>query len=127
MKTRTSAKTVTFRYPFALAGLDEVLPAGTFSVEIGEMLIEGVPYLGYRRLSTLLRPLARADHGQLARALIIDPDELEAALRRDQLTAEAPASGANPRQQDFDLRAIDRAEDEGMISERRQIAERFLS
>lgn len=116
MKTRTSEKTVTFRRPFALAGLGEVLPAGTFSVEMDEELIEGVPYLAYRRLSTLLRPHPQSGHGHLTRALAVDPDELDAALARDRVTAEAPASAMKPRQDEIDRRAVERAEDEGMIA-----------
>src|SRR3546814_14625257 len=54
MKTRTSEKTVTFRKPFALAGLDEVLPAGIYSVETEEELVEGISYPAYRRTATVL-------------------------------------------------------------------------
>lgn len=114
MKTRSNETTVTFRKPFALAGLGEVLPAGTFSVEIDEELIEGVPYLAYRRLSTLLRP--QSGQGHPTRATSVDPDELEAALARDKVTAMAATSATPPRQEEIDRRAVDRAEDEGMIA-----------
>jgi len=83
MKTRTSDKTVTFRRPFMLAGLDELLPAGDYSVETEEELVEGISYAAFRRTSTLLLLHAEAGLPHLARALTIDPSELEAALERD--------------------------------------------
>lgn len=89
MKTRTSA-TITFRRPFALTGTDELLPAGAYSVETEDEFIEGVPYLAYRRLSTLIRPRPRplSDRAHLTGAMTVDPDELDAALARDERTAE---------------------------------------
>jgi len=83
MKTRTNEKTVTFRRPFMLAGLDELLPAGDYSVETEEELVEGISYAAFRRTSTLLLLHAEAGLPHLARALTIDPAELEAALERD--------------------------------------------
>lgn len=96
MKTRTSEKTVTFRGPFALAGLDEVLPAGDYSVETEEELIEGISYAAYRRTATVLRLHATAGPSHLTRALTVEPDELDAALARDAMSgAGAPAAGAD--------------------------------
>lgn len=83
MKTRTSEKTVTFGRPFMLAGLDELLPPGDYSVETEEELVEGISYAAFRRTSTLLLLHAEAGLPHLARALTIDPAELEAALQRD--------------------------------------------
>ena len=83
MRTRTSEKTVTFRRPFVLAGLDELLPAGDYSVETEEELVEGISYAAFRRISTVLLLHAEAGLPHLARALTIDPAELEAALERD--------------------------------------------
>lgn len=63
---------------------------------------------------TFTRPFVLAGLGEVLPA--IDPEELDAALARDQGTAEAPASAAAPPQEGIDLRAVDRAEDEGMIA-----------
>ena len=41
MTVRTSRKTVTFRQPFSLSGIDEVQPAGTYTVETDEELLAG--------------------------------------------------------------------------------------
>ena len=114
MRTRTSEKTVTFRRPFVLAELDEVLPAGDYSVETEEELVEGISYAAYRRTGTLLHLPARSGPSHLTRAMTIDPEELEAALARDQLATEPLASGPASHQEEIDLRAVDRAEDEGM-------------
>ncbi|MEO3431361.1 hypothetical protein AAFN88_21065 [Pelagibius sp. CAU 1746] len=116
MKTRTSEKTVTFRRPFVLAGLDEILPAGAYSVETEEELIEGLSYEAYRRTATVLHLPARSGPSHLTRAMTIDSEELDAALARDQVSAEVSASGSQPRQEETDLRAVDRAEDEGMTA-----------
>ncbi len=90
MNTRTSDRTVTFRAPFVLPGLDEVLPAGDYSVETEEELIDGISYAAYRRTSTVLRLQARSGPSLLTRAMIVDPEELGAALERDMTIAETP-------------------------------------
>ena len=46
MAMRTSQKSVTFRHPFSLSGMDEEQPAGTDTVETNEQLIEGLSSLG---------------------------------------------------------------------------------
>jgi hypothetical protein len=83
MTTRISEKTVTFRRPFVLADLDEVLPAGDYCVETEEELIGGLSYAAYRRISTVLRLQARSGLPHLTRAMTIDPEELDKALQRD--------------------------------------------
>jgi hypothetical protein len=96
--------------------LNEVLPAGDYSVETEEELVEGISYVAYRRTAIVLRLHAKSGPSHLTRALVIDPDELDAALAREQATAEAPAGATKPRQEEIDRRAVDRAEDEGMIA-----------
>jgi len=130
MTTRTSKKTVTFRRPFVLGGFDEVLPAGAYSVESDEELLEGLSFPAYRRILTVIHLHARSGHPGLTRALTIDPNELDAALERDQAPKDAPVGrdthqetlirATKPHQDDTDLQAMDRAEDEGMIVHRGQ-------
>ena len=112
MTIRTSKKTVTFRRPFVLGGLDEVLPAGTYSVETDEELLEGISFPAYRRVSTLIRLQAKSGNPHLTRALTIDPNELDAALERDRAPAaapvdrvahqETPTRATKPRQEEAD-------------------------
>lgn len=82
---RTSQKTVTFRRPFSLSGLDEMQPAGTYTVETNEELLEAMSFPAWRRTTTviLLRPQGGA--AGLGQDLEIDPAELEAVADADAL------------------------------------------
>ena len=125
MTTRTSKKTVTFRRPFVLGGFDEVVPAGAYSVETDEELLEGISFAAYRRILTVIHLHSRSGHPGLTRALTIDPNELDAALERDRAPKDAPVGrdarqeipirATQPHQEETDRQAMDRAEDEGMI------------
>jgi hypothetical protein len=87
MTTRTSSKTITFTRPFVLSGIDGVQPAGTFTVETDEELLQALSFPAYRRVATwILLPSSSggaASAAGLARVAKIDPAELEAALTRD--------------------------------------------
>jgi hypothetical protein len=125
MTIRTSQKTVTFRRPFVLGGFDEVLPAGAYSVETDEELLEGISFPAYRRILTLIHLHAKPGHPGLTQTLTIDPNELDAALKRDQAPAEIPVGRdasqktlkgtTESRREEADRQAIERGEDEGMI------------
>jgi hypothetical protein len=54
MTVRTSRKSVTFTQPFSLTGIDEVQPAGTYTVETDEELLPGLSFPAYRRVATLI-------------------------------------------------------------------------
>ena len=90
MTIRTSKKTVTFKRSFVLDGFDEILPAGAYSVETEEQLLEGVSFPAYRRTSTLIHLHARPAHPGQKRVLSIDPNELDAALKRDRAPEAVP-------------------------------------
>jgi len=125
MTIRTSEKTVTFTNPFVLGGFDEVLPAGVYSVETDEELLEGISFPAYRRILTVIHLHAEPNKPGLARTLTVDPNDLDAALQRDQAPAEVPSiqdvsrltlNGAtNSRRRKSDHEAIERGEDEGMV------------
>jgi hypothetical protein len=91
MTTRTRKKTVTFRRPFVLGGFDEQLPAGAYRVETDEELLEGISFAAYRRVLTLIHLHAKPGQQGLTQTLTIDPNELDAALERDQATSERSA------------------------------------
>lgn len=80
MTMRSSKKTVTFNKPFNLTGTDETLPAGAYCVETDEELLAGVSFPVYRRVATRMH--VHPTPG-VAQVLIIDPDELDAALKLD--------------------------------------------
>jgi hypothetical protein len=125
MTTRTSKMTVTFRRSFVLGESEEVLPAGTYEVETDEELLEGVSFPAYRRTLTVIHLHPKPGQPGITRTLTIDPNELDAALQRDQAHAEFPVGrdasqkklngAAYSRQEEADDQAIERAEDEGMI------------
>jgi hypothetical protein len=47
MTVRTTTKSVTFRRPFPLKGVDGLQPAGTYAVEIEEEAIPALSFLAY--------------------------------------------------------------------------------
>jgi len=124
MTVRTTKSNVTFLKPFVLGGFDELLPSGTYQVETDEELLENLSFQAYRRVRVLIHLPAKSGRPGFSRTLTIDPNELDAALKRDaasytgifeqssvrDLLCEAPTT----RKAEADCRAVDRAEDEGM-------------
>ncbi len=87
MTTRTRKNTVSFRRPFFLGGLDELLPAGDYVVETDEELIQGISFPAYRRILTVIHLREGSGNPNLTRAMTVDPNQLELALKRDQVPA----------------------------------------
>lgn len=96
MTIRTTSKTVTFRRPFVLGGTSDVQPAGTYDVETEEELLDTVALPAYRRTATMIELHARSGAAAITEMVVVDPDELEAALARD-AAAEAMASAHGDR------------------------------
>lgn len=84
MSTRTTKTTVTFTRPFSLSGFDGEQPAGSYSVETDEEMLDTVSLPAYRRMATMMQleasPIGRNGFLQVA---VVDPSELEAALAAD--------------------------------------------
>ena len=83
MTVRTSRKTVTFAQPFSLNGIDELQPAGTYTVETDEELLPGLSFPAYRRIATLIFLRSQGGGAILEEVVNIDPLELQAAQERD--------------------------------------------
>jgi hypothetical protein len=83
MTVRTSRKSVTFTQPFSLTGIDEVQPAGTYTVETDEELLPGLSFPAYRRVATLIFLRSRGGGPIVEEVANIDPLELQAAQERD--------------------------------------------
>jgi hypothetical protein len=83
MTTRTSRTAVTFRRPFSLSGVDEVQPAGTYTVETDEELLEGLSFPVWRRTATVILLGANAGNGGLTQVVGVEPVALEAAQASD--------------------------------------------
>lgn len=83
MTLRTRSETVTFARPFTLSGINGPQPPGTYAVETDEERIEGSSPPTYRRVSTMIRLAGRPGTGEQVQVVVVDPDELAAALARD--------------------------------------------
>ena len=97
MMTRTTRTTVTFSRPFSLKGFDGQQPAGSYSVETDEELLEGLSFPAYRRMATMMQLQSAAGLKERASGIlqvaIIDPDQLAAALAAD-VEQDADVAGA---------------------------------
>ena len=85
MTARTTESTVTFSRQFNLSHLDGPLPAGTYRLVVVDEEVPGLSFIAYRRAYTMLHvPAVSVDAGR-SQVFTVDKDELEAALRADQL------------------------------------------
>jgi hypothetical protein len=81
MQERVNRSSISFRYPFTLAGEERPQPAGIYEIETVEEPIPGLSFLAYRRISTTI---TLPGPGLLTRQLLeIHPADLAAALARD--------------------------------------------
>lgn len=80
MTSRTTAVTVAFAHPFKFRNMDEERPAGSYSVEIDEELLESLSFAAYRRTGAWIR-LPPGPGGSGAEQLVpIEPDEMDESL-----------------------------------------------
>jgi hypothetical protein len=87
---RTKHEQVVFRHPASIAGMDEPLEPGTYTVETIEEPIDGLSFVAYRRVSTTI-VLPSHEHGDACRQIVtIDPYALEAAKKKDVELANQP-------------------------------------
>ena len=83
MTLRTTSKVITFVHQFALLGLDHAQPSGVYTVQTDEEPIEGLSFLAYRRVATVIfLPLHPGQSGPF-QAICVAPEELEAAQACD--------------------------------------------
>ena len=81
--TRTKRRTLTFKRPFTLKGVDRQLPPGDYELVTDEELIEGLSFPVYRRVATWI--IAPAQSAATATEMIpIDPAEIAVAHESDQ-------------------------------------------
>ena len=91
MTMRTSSRTVTFVRPFTLSGIDGPQPPGTYTVETDEEQLDGSSPLVYQRVATMIRLPGRPGSSELVQVVTVDPDELAAALLRDDTAPAGPS------------------------------------
>ena len=79
MALRTRRETVTFAQPFRVPEVEGTQPAGAYTVETDEEAIEGLSFLAYRRVATVIfLPVPHGGAGSF-QAVPVDPRLLEAA------------------------------------------------
>jgi len=84
MTIRTTKRHVTFAQPWFLDDdQKEVFPQGAYEVETDEELIEGLSFAAYRRLVSVVRLPQSFGSAGISQALATRPDQLDAALARD--------------------------------------------
>jgi len=83
MSTRSIERALTFRRPFRLSAVDEVLPPGRYQVVTEQEPIEGLSFAAWQRVRTLLLLPANSLPGQAREIVPVDPNELEAAQAAD--------------------------------------------
>jgi hypothetical protein len=83
MTIRTTETWVTFQRPFAVNGFERTYPAGSYRVVTDEELIDGLSFLAYRRVSTMMFVPGPVPGGLSMEMMIINPADLEAAQFRD--------------------------------------------
>jgi len=83
MLTRTTTRYVHFDQPFSLAGVEGISPAGDYKLIEDEEPIEGLSWLAYRRVATLIE----ITRGSKTSFMSIDPSNLEDALEQDKASA----------------------------------------
>jgi hypothetical protein len=90
MSIRTNRTTVAFIRPFAVIGLDALQPAGTYTIETDEELIDGVSFPACRRMGTTIFLPAHPPRPGWAEVAQIDPREIEAATNELSVAGRPP-------------------------------------
>ena len=83
MTIRTVETTVTFLHPFTLSSVDGLQPAGTYRLDTDEKQTDGLSFVIFQRLTTMLHLPADSEPGQMREVVRVDPAELAAALEAD--------------------------------------------
>jgi len=82
MDVRTTTETIEFRGPFRLKSQPGLMPAGRYTVQVEEEMIDGISFSAWRRsCMTITRQGLPA--GRLLQSWPVLPAELEAALAAD--------------------------------------------
>ena len=83
MLNRMTTKTVTFRHPFTIEGLDGWQPAGSYVIETEEELLQALSFPAWRRLHTAIRVPQRPGASVTEQVATVDPAAMDAALTAD--------------------------------------------
>jgi hypothetical protein len=84
MISRITTRTITFRHPFAMPGLEGWQPAGSYVIETEEELLQALSFPAWRRLHTTIR-LPQLGTSMIEQAAPVDPAAIKGALAADAL------------------------------------------
>lgn len=91
MTIRTTERSARFQRPFVLADSERMYPAGAYRVVTDDGLIDGLSFLAYRRVVTMMFVPGPVPGGSSIEMISVDPLDLEAAQLRDQAGQPAAA------------------------------------
>jgi|AraplaMF_Col_mMF_1032025.scaffolds.fasta_scaffold00010_111 hypothetical protein len=91
MTIRTTKRTVSFTRPFILGEFGEQFPAGRYSIETDEDLLDGMLFPAYLQGVTVMQRIPDRRPG-ITEPAVIDPFQLDAALALDGVLA--PMTGS---------------------------------
>lgn len=83
MPIRSTETTVTFRHSFLLPEVGSPQPAGDYRVVVDEDEIQGLSFLAYQRIATLLQMPAFGTRKGPEQIVAVDHSNLTRALDRD--------------------------------------------
>jgi hypothetical protein len=83
MMRRTTTRTVTFKHPFAIEGLDGWQPAGSYVVDTEEELLQELSFSAWHRIHTSIRLPQRPGGWVTHQDVTLDPAAIDAALTVD--------------------------------------------
>ncbi|MEI9901874.1 MAG: hypothetical protein WDN31_19165 [Hyphomicrobium sp.] len=87
MTDQVIQRTVTFSFPFSLEGVEGTFPPGTYEVTESREVVDGLSFIGYRRTKTTIELPGQNPAHISSHMVEVEPDDLEAALGLDALTA----------------------------------------
>ncbi|MHB1204177.1 MAG: hypothetical protein ACYCZX_01310 [Rhodospirillaceae bacterium] len=87
MITRTLRSSVEFKRPFKLPHIDGLQPPGIYQVETEEERLDSMTVDAFRRLATRLYLMADPRTPGVREEVVVNPDDLDAALARDRAGA----------------------------------------
>ena len=83
MISRATTRTVIFRHPFMIEGLDGWQPAGSYVIEMEEELLQELSFPVWRRQHTAIRLPHRPGASVTEQVATVDPRAIDAALATD--------------------------------------------
>lgn len=119
MTVRSTRMTVELSQSFSLRGCGQALEPGVYLVETDEQLLESLSFRAYQRIETFIHLHRDLGRPGVDRVLSVSGDDLDSAVSIGRVAHDRAIRdrfvGANNSL--ADLRALDRADDEGMTLE----------